>query len=449
MTHDVHRPAGILPSIAEIWVKQIALGELNEFEQIALKSACVGYADDTTPPEVLTQRKAEMESIVGPNIESQIEDQAYRRFAGDHTLTRGHYYSLARDSSGDDGGTLLNELRTYYRPELSGIVQFYDSTLANDRDALVQAGIPVEPEPGLYLHFVSTKMRPNPFIRFAGLSLDSTVVRVPISVDRLRVCQVVDLREPSTAWLLARQLTEITWQLDGLEIPAFMNLPKQDSFKTLIPSLLEQNMSGTDFTDVIGLWMRHNGIHGLIYPSARADARVEVRKGVLTSWAGFNYVSYEGIGNPEAQAFFHIASRLPQRVRFCPLLSTDPLIELPRVSVHFNDDGEHARTWRVEGLRDWSEITYLLGTIGHALEELSDRALEIKMILFDWLRVHLPSDLGKSLAKLLFHVLLERGPDQATLHRFIRDTLRQSTGEDDMQLIGALMDIERIAEHGR
>src|SRR5215213_2526540 len=36
-----------------------------------------------------------------------------RRFAGDRTLPRGRYYSLGQSITGDDGGTLVNELLAY------------------------------------------------------------------------------------------------------------------------------------------------------------------------------------------------------------------------------------------------------------------------------------------------------------------------------------------------
>jgi hypothetical protein len=441
-----------LASDIEIVVKQMNLADLTDLARLALMTAFGGYVDEVMSPDVEIRRRDEMKRVWGDEFEAEVEDENYRRFAGDQSLSRGRYYSLAFADSGDDGGTLVQELRTYCRIKYSGVVQIFDTTLPADRCALAQANIQLGDQPVLLLHFFRTRSRPNPFLRSAGVLRHEAVIELPLRVTRRRLTGIVDLRKPSTASSLVRQLTKISWQLDDRNIPAFPFLEQQNSFSAVIPSLIEQNVGGTDFTNVLGLWLRHNGIRGLVYPSARSDAHVNVTADRITSWSGFNYVDYEDAGLPVTAIFVHIASRLPKQVRYCPIEAREePQIEVPYVAVHFEHNGERAGTWKVEGLRGYHEICSLLSSIGYMLEEYSsDRSTEITAILFEWLVGHANRDTGKTLANVIFHALLGLEQYKEALRAFIRDMLRdlllQSIDDDGIGLIGALLDIERACQ---
>ena len=448
------KPACSLESEIDVVVKQVNLDDLNDLARFAMTTVFAGYYDEVITPDFANKRKDEMKKVLGEKLvkKSKVEAENYRRFAGDQSLSRGRYYSLAFSDSGDDGGTLVQELQNYRRVKYSGIVQIFDTTQPTDRRTLAESGIQVESQPTLLLNFIRTRSRPNPFLHLAGIPREMAVIKVPLRIACRRLRGIVDLREPSTASSLAHQLAEITFQLNERKIPAFPFLEQQESFSALIPSLLEQNVGGTDFTNVIGLWLRHSGICGLVYPSARVDSHVNVKAGRVTSWSGFNYVDYKGGGKPMTDAFIHIASRLPKRIRHCTTeASGEPMFELPHVNVHYEHDGEQNGTWKVEGLRGYHEIGSLLLSIEYMLEEYSsDRSTEIADTLLEWLALHANWSLKKTIANTIFHALLGLEQYKTALHKYIRDTLRdlskQTTGEKWKRLMGALLDIERACQ---
>jgi hypothetical protein len=109
----------------ELWVKQINQERLTELGRAALGAAFVGFADQPAD-ERRRHDYAELMSTRFGHVE--VDARTQRRCAGDQALSRGRYYALC-DEHGNDEGTLVGELRTYYTPARTGVVQIYDCML--------------------------------------------------------------------------------------------------------------------------------------------------------------------------------------------------------------------------------------------------------------------------------------------------------------------------------
>ena len=427
----------------DVVVKQVAWDELRDFERIALAMAFRGYADDPRSEEELEERREELRPFLGGL--GEVVDENYRRFAGDETLSRGRYYALAHGHDGDDSGTLVEELWTYYRASQSGMVDVFDTTLGTDRDRLTQWGIGIDGGAALIVQFGDSPARPSPASGVLGPEAPSFAVKIPLVVETRHLDQVVDLRDPLTAEQFARSLTEIRWSVGERAVPAFPHLASQESFNTVLPSLLEQNVGGTDFTQVIGLWLRHSGVRGLIYPSARTNPRVRVVAGEVKEWEGFNYIDYANADLPETAAFVHIASHLPERVRFCPVGRTPPWV-LQHVALSFEREGPDAGSWRVEGLREFRMLSRLSAVIDFLLEELpGGKGNRIGDVLSQWLLIHLTPSVAIIIAEGVLRALQGDEHAQRGLESLIKlaiDTC-DSEEEEEMRFIGALMDLQR------
>lgn len=104
-------------SEVELHLKQVRPSELNELGRAAMAKAFTGFSEeDLRSPERIESYLAEVRAVAG--IENhRFDPRPYRRFAGDPSLPRSRYYTIAQDAAGNDQGTLVRELRTYYNPQ--------------------------------------------------------------------------------------------------------------------------------------------------------------------------------------------------------------------------------------------------------------------------------------------------------------------------------------------
>src|SRR6266545_3164070 len=119
----------------ELHLKQISQGDLNDLGKAALTAAFPGFLEEHSPTrEAIESHFAEMSALGFANY--RFDPRPYRRFAGDSTLPRSRYYTIATSANGDDDGTLVRELRSYYNPFGAGIIQILDTTEPRDRQML-------------------------------------------------------------------------------------------------------------------------------------------------------------------------------------------------------------------------------------------------------------------------------------------------------------------------
>lgn len=95
------------------WLKQINVDELNPMGLLALDYGFPHFMNfldfnEDQAHNTLTRRGYGVTEFANPG--------RARRFAGDHTLPRGRYYTVCKNAKGDDNNTLQGELWAYYRP---------------------------------------------------------------------------------------------------------------------------------------------------------------------------------------------------------------------------------------------------------------------------------------------------------------------------------------------
>jgi len=119
-------------STVELNLKQINLSELSNHAPEVMSFLFGRFADTRLTDEELSAKSMRANTFFGNKVKFDHEsfDQSLsRRYAGDNTLPRGRYYSLANDDSGDDSGTMLYELMAYCYPKEPGLTEIWDLTL--------------------------------------------------------------------------------------------------------------------------------------------------------------------------------------------------------------------------------------------------------------------------------------------------------------------------------
>ena len=365
----------------ELHLKQIRLADLNELGKSAMSAAFAGFAEDNRPTSEQVDKHLEnMRTRTG--FHNQCLDSAhYRRYAGDSTLPRSRYYSIANTEAGDDDGTIVREMRTYYNPRNAGIIQIFDSTLPNDRVILSRFTIP---EPSLNIIFLPLAGRPN---RFAAEFTDTPtpfLVNLPLRIESRRVKNVVDLRNPITANNFAKALSRLHW---NEEVPAFPVRPELNGIEALLPSLLEQSIGGSGLNNIIGIWLRRIGANGIIFPSARVDPCVKVRKNVVQEAQGWNYVDYDGTSATELEIMIHLEESWTEHIRHTPEGPQEPYFyPIPAARIYFEREGDYAGSWYVSGLRKAREALWRFSMAWECLDAFSaaGKDEEVKPV-YEWL----------------------------------------------------------------
>ncbi len=279
-----------------------------------------------------------------------------KRFSGHPALPGGFYYTLAKDPSGDDDGTLAQELKAYaaHGSEQEGLFEFWDFTVPRQRAEgldfvrrTIRGSLPVEMDgPCLVVALLPVNRKPHPLVRDHTTQAIAVHVCITLSIEKLRFGSVVDLREPRTAQKFAHVMTRL---------PFFPNNPPLDSFHGLLPTMLRQNLGGTHgFHSAIGSTLRHMGTQALIYPSARCDCHVDVEEGNVRQWAGWNLVRYAQAPAVELIRYMDLDPWLNCIGHFGN--TTGELnMEYPGVAVEFEEWGRAEGSWRVRGLSVWQD----------------------------------------------------------------------------------------------
>src|ERR1051325_10529652 len=138
-----------------LWLKRVDAELLNETGARAMKYAF---------PMFLTSEQFQSSALKANQIWPG--DGQERRFAGDQNLPRGRYYTVARDETGDDQGTLTDELEAYSDPARVGPVRLQEIDLRSEGlvNTYRQQGLTV-PEHGraLGVQFLPVNGAPHPF----------------------------------------------------------------------------------------------------------------------------------------------------------------------------------------------------------------------------------------------------------------------------------------------
>ena len=216
-----------------------------------------------------------------------------RRFAGDMRgallLDRGRYYTLCEDERGSDYGTLANELNSYCDPRRSGFGLANDTKQPNPSqdDHSSSLTIYIANAPGAPSSALHEAQRRG----LLPLDKERAAIVIPYTVSELSIQKVLDLRYPETrAWLVKEFSNgKPDWLTYSGRTP-----PEGFGFYSFLPSLMSRSNGGDDLTDLIGAYLRSNGVEGLIFPSARSDVFVVFNNGQYVRSGGWNLVDYRG-----------------------------------------------------------------------------------------------------------------------------------------------------------
>ena len=232
-----------------------------------------------------------------------------RRFSGDGFLARSRYYSVC-ERGGDDHGTMLRELTAYHDPLSAGILDFAESMkgeATGDQQPEVPRGILVTIPP--VTTYASEASIPE------GGQWRAIELRLPVIISEQSFARLLDLRVPRVAAWFTHNVTRLKWlDDDGGGVPAFPNKQPLDRFTDLLPSLAAQDLGGGNgATRIAGQWLRSLGADGLVFPSARSDASVQVRGDQPVASYGWNLVDYREAA-PARLRSFDLTTDWPRQV---------------------------------------------------------------------------------------------------------------------------------------
>jgi tetratricopeptide (TPR) repeat protein len=263
-----------------------------------------GIDPHATP--TFTDQKRERAESLGYDV--KMVGRQFRRYAGENNLPSRRYFSVCVDASGDDQQTLCRELFEYTDPRIPGFVFVSDTADPELMGALSSMGMPRPRVAGIFVfllppiekdeqlifrHFIGPVLTllHGPYEsapdKWDGLS----VVFIPTELLPVEIDEVIDLRQPATQdWLFHffKNGDGAVWfKTAETEITGFAEM---------LPSLVYPEYGGSGVTKSIGSWMRSAGIQGLVFPSARSNAAIEVdQHAALRSFHGWNFVDYRGV----------------------------------------------------------------------------------------------------------------------------------------------------------
>ena len=280
-----------------------------------------------------------------------------RRYAGSPELDPGRYYALCTREDGFDGGTLMNELMTYWSDATMVWPGLTDSTHLPPEERAQHAELDA---PKLCIHVTRYGPRRR-FLRSTTIEkLDEFVHLLPLPVRRVEIKNVLDLRIPEAQTWFFEYFVRLEEKI-GLEGHVLDQSPdvRVSTFKyhkpvdcvDLLATLVVPGLGGSIFHQAVGAWLRSHDVAGLVYPSARCDASWQLLRderdanghGQLeVSFSGWNFVDYRRSGPADWKSLF---GRLPTWV--LPMRAgisvTRPEGEKPGWEIHGAEVAERRR----------------------------------------------------------------------------------------------------------
>jgi hypothetical protein len=286
-------------------------------------------------------------------------------------------------------------------------------------------------DPCLLLVFAPFRGKSNAFAsRYVAKSIPY-VVALPLTVTKTNIKRIIDLRDPRTANWAASNLSRLEYRIGDRRVKPFPNRPRIDSFSELLPTLLEQSLGGCTATNIFGDWLRRIGAQGLVYPSARVDARVDMQAGKMVGSEGFCFVEYSGTG-PLGLCGHDHSPEWPKYVQCTPAgpgKEHEPTLEFKDVKMIFDHDGPAAGSWRVQGLKTLRILLWRLSRLQILLHMIYDTRSDtmfsslFQCLIFGGVRHEIAARIAFVLEEALFGV-----PDQIVLLERVAGDITQVRG---------------------
>lgn len=340
------------------WLKQIDADGLKPIGQIVLDRgfpqflSWVDFSEDAAH-NVMTSR--------GRGVSDFYRPPRARRFAGDETLPRGRYYTVCRNSRGNDSGALIGELYAYYHVDSAGVIAIVDSADEESIHQLRESGVwklPPRQAPFISVRFAPWQNKANPIAKLFDVEPPKALsVLLPLTIRRTRIDHVLDLRQPEAARWFAHHFSRLVVNAGTDAEPKWIRCcpdrPPLESIEAMLPTLLTQEQGGGLFCQMVGSWLRQHGVNALVYPSARSDVTVEVMDGAVVDSSGWNLVDYRDAAAPRLRLFFDESNYWEEKVRVGPGLGVGELLEndpYMAAQVDYVSEGPRAGSWRVLGI---------------------------------------------------------------------------------------------------
>lgn len=355
----------------ELWLKQHRPGDLEDWQRDILQfffPLFLSNAETEASRSVVSiPADKPRDEVFLPDGSPRPEyifvmDKRPRRYAGDCTLGRGRYHVLAKNATGYDDGTLLNELGAYLRDDLPHPIHLVDLCFEENGYFPPQPAIfiilgsrehlPAEIQ--AIIESVSVRPSKHAFTVMSP-SGPSCAVRIPYKVERQTLENIVDLRLPETQqWFWQAFGVErfhcfsFGAKIDNAAMTRTMraahkeSFPSPDSFVHMLPGLLGQGLGDENgVTQAIGTWLRVNDVAGLVFPSARMDCACLLWDGQFSDFRGWNFVDYRETPTPTVSNVIVPDGNWPGFDGF------------PKVGVVIATEGRNLGSWRVKGLCEW------------------------------------------------------------------------------------------------
>lgn len=237
----------------------------------------------------------------------KLVERQFRRFSGENNLPSQRYSSVCSDATGNDRQSLCRELFEYRDKRIAGLVFVGDTWDAALMQKLSAIGVTLPPGQGIIIFLLAPigedkrRLFRNIFNRLllelhGPYELDPaswdglSIVFIPTELSEVRIEEVIDLRQP----LVQDWLFRFFYAGDGSVWMKKVETPIS-GFTGMIPSLVYPEYGGSGVTKSIGSWMRSAGVQGLVFPSARSNAGIEVDANeVVQTFHGWNFVDYRG-----------------------------------------------------------------------------------------------------------------------------------------------------------
>jgi hypothetical protein len=290
------------------WLRSHRQDELNVWGEAALKLAFPLFMVEWTEQK-LTHVAENLHPLCKTLV---LQTRQYRRFAG-YNLERGSYYSLIRDDTGNDFGTLAAELNAYRdRADQDIYVEVFDKLspsilgqIAGSpkfREA-IESCVIVAMFPASRLRLAVEQYGVIGQGRMSDPNLASHLTEnrlvylmlLPI-VAKHEIQRVVDLRDPETRETFYQIFA--VGRIGKAEPSYYRPLGKNiSSFIGMVPELIDPHPGGATGgqggpLQAIGDYLRGKAVAGLVYPSARTDSYVEFKNGEMSDFGGWNFVDF-------------------------------------------------------------------------------------------------------------------------------------------------------------
>ena len=367
-------------SDARLSLKQVDVSALGEIERLVLAATLRTYGFDYYSKDDIDHGTASLSKLLA-GAEVQFDSSGGRRFAGDRTLPRTRYFSVLE--GGSDGRTLLGEMSAYLTGSTyPGLVSLFDTDGANTLELLgILSDIPKRNYRALDLAVPSllVAVRPlntDPMLADTYGKGSQYVAQIPYQLSDRTITGVLDLREPEArTWLLAK--FNGTFRIGEEDFPVLPGRSPLVDFEQLLPTLLDQWLGGGWTTgNITGFFAREAGAGGLVYPSARSNACVEIRDHVVMGSSGWCFVSYKGAPKMETNIQVSIASDdWPARVGWSPQSVgwVRELIPLTGVEIEYVRSGSRTGSFAAHGLAEYNSAAFRLSQVTTVLKCLDSK----------------------------------------------------------------------------